>query len=86
MFPAEFSRYIEVFGGAAWVLFYKPKYAPREIYNDFDSNLVNLFRVVRNQRDELIDSLQYVLDSREDFDLAIEQLKTPEKQTDINNK
>lgn len=83
MFPAEFSRYVEVFGGAAWVLFYKPKYAPREIYNDFDSNLVNLFRVVRNQRDELIDSLQYVLDSREDFDLAIEQLKTPEKLTDV---
>jgi len=39
-----FDRYIEVFGGAAWVLFYKDRHAPFEVYNDINGELVNLFR------------------------------------------
>ncbi len=34
-FPPEFTRYIEVFGGAAWVLFHK-RPGPFEVYNDFN--------------------------------------------------
>ena len=38
----EVGRYIEVFGGAAWVLFAKEKKANQlEVYNDINGNLVN---------------------------------------------
>ena len=38
-FPPYYERYIEVFGGAGWVLFHKPPGADFEVYNDFNSNL-----------------------------------------------
>ena len=38
-FPTYYERYIEVFGGAGWVLFHKPPGADFEVYNDFNSNL-----------------------------------------------
>ena len=42
-FPETFGRYVEVFGGAGWVLFFKDKHAEMEVYNDADGDLVNLF-------------------------------------------
>jgi DNA adenine methylase len=39
--------YVEVFGGGASLLMRKPP-APVEVYNDIDSRLVNLFRVLRD--------------------------------------
>ncbi len=47
--PPEYDKYIEVFGGAGWVLFRKPPDKKIEVYNDFNSNLVNLFRCVRDK-------------------------------------
>lgn len=44
--PKEFGRYIEVFGGGGWVLFGRPPDTSMEVYNDFNSDLVNLFRCV----------------------------------------
>ncbi|MFQ9653619.1 MAG: DNA adenine methylase [Enterocloster sp.] len=42
------GRYIEVFGGAGWVLFAKEKQAGQlEVYNDRDGNLVNLYRCIK---------------------------------------
>lgn len=32
--PKDIKSYIEPFGGAGWVLFYKDKWADLEIYND----------------------------------------------------
>jgi len=53
--------YVEVFGGAANLLFNKPP-SPVEVYNDVDGDIVNLFCVVRDHRDEfaerLMDTLQ----------------------------
>ena len=44
LFPKNHTRYIEVFGGGGWVLFGKrQKKNCMEVYNDFNSNLVNLF-------------------------------------------
>lgn len=34
-----YNRYIEVFGGAAWVLFGKDKIAKLEVYNDINGKL-----------------------------------------------
>jgi len=67
-FPPYYERYIEVFGGAGWILFHKPPGIEKEIYNDFNSNLVNLYRCVRDKPDKLKYKLRYVLNSREDFD------------------
>lgn len=46
MFPDNFDRYIEVFGGGGSVLFAKDKHAPLEVYNDINGQLVNLFRAL----------------------------------------
>jgi len=42
--PKEFGRYIEVFGGGGWVLFGRPMDTAMEVYNDFNSDLANLFK------------------------------------------
>lgn len=42
--------YVEVFGGAASLLFAKQQ-SPVEVYNDVESGLVNFFRVLRNKSD-----------------------------------
>lgn len=49
-FPPYYERYIEVFGGAGWVLFHKPPGMDFEVINDYNSNLTNLYRVVRVKR------------------------------------
>lgn len=67
-FPPYYERYIEVFGGAGWVLFHKPPGMDFEVYNDFNSNLSNLYRCVRDKPNKLKYKLRYVLNSREDFD------------------
>jgi len=59
--------YVEVFGGAGWMLFAKQP-SKVEILNDFDSNLMNFFSVVKNAPDQFIKSFDYTLVSRETFD------------------
>ena len=49
LIPKDIKSYIESFGGGGWILFYKDKWADLEIYNDLDSRLVNLFRIVKYQ-------------------------------------
>lgn len=68
-FPKKemFDRYIEVFGGAGWVLFSEEQLAKTEIYNDINGNLVNLFRCVKYHAGELQKELEYLLISREQF-------------------
>ena len=69
-FPARYNAYIEVFGGAGWVLFHKPKPKKNqlEIYNDIDGNLVNLFRMVKERPFGLMKELNYLnINSREEF-------------------
>lgn len=70
LFPVYYERYIEVFGGGGWVLFHKPPGNDFEVYNDFNSLLVNLYRCVRDKPQELMEALRYVLNSREDFDVV----------------
>ena len=67
-FPEKIGRYIEVCGGAAWVLFYKERYAETEVYNDVNGDLVNLFRCVKYHAPEVQRQLAFILDSRELFE------------------
>lgn len=63
--------YTEAFGGAAGVLLQKPRsYA--EVYNDLDSDIVNLFRVMRDSRsrEKLIEQLVLTPYAREEFENA----------------
>lgn len=83
-FPADVERYIEVFGGAAWVLFGKEKIPGQlEVYNDRNRELVNLFRCIKYHCGELQRELDWMLTSRELFQGCMEQLQTPENLTDI---
>ena len=45
-FPEGTDRYIEVFGGAGWVLFGKEPHK-LEVFNDIDGELINLYRCVK---------------------------------------
>lgn len=68
LFPQNYSRYIEPFGGSGAVLLGKAKPDPFEVYNDYNSNLVNLFRCMRDRPMALIRELGFLtLNSREDF-------------------
>lgn len=66
-FPPQYSRYMEVFGGAGWVLFAEERKTDLEIYNDMDGSLVNLFRCVKHHPDALQKELDWMLHSRELF-------------------
>lgn len=46
VFPLDYERYIEPFGGSGAVLLGKNKPDKFEVYNDFNHNLVNLFRCI----------------------------------------
>jgi DNA adenine methylase len=76
-FPNEIGRYIEVFGGAGWVLFHKDQHAALEVYNDVNSDLVNLFKCVKFHCPEVQRELQYMLNSRELFMQYREQYNFP---------
>lgn len=69
MFPANYGRYIEVFGGGGWVLFGRPPdRRVMEVYNDFNSNLANLYTCVRDQTWEFLRDLGFLpLNSRDEF-------------------
>jgi DNA adenine methylase len=74
--PETYDRYIEVFGGSAWVLLAKDRHANIEIYNDLDGELVNLFRIVKYHLPEFqreLDSL-FLLNSREIFRNSLQKI------------
>ncbi|MCM1258209.1 MAG: DNA adenine methylase [Roseburia sp.] len=84
VFPEQttFSRYIEVFGGAGWMLFSSDRHAKLEVYNDVNGNLVNLFRCTKYHPEALQKELEFVLMSREQFFDAREQMEV-QSLTDI---
>ena len=75
-FPSDYRRrtYVEVFGGGGTMLLNKDR-SVKEIFNDANGNLINLYRVVRQQPEELMRRLTYVLNSKADFILTREQIK-----------
>jgi DNA adenine methylase len=66
------THFCEPFGGSAAVLLNREP-APVETYNDIDSEVVNFFRVLRDQQEALIQAIGLTPFSREEFDLAISQ-------------
>lgn len=65
--PESYERYIEVFGGAGWLLFSRDKHAQLEVFNDVNGELINLYRVVKYHPGALQKELEWLLMSREQF-------------------
>jgi len=76
-FP-EHRVYVEPFGGSGSVLLRKPR-SYGEIYNDLDSEVVNLFRVLRSKEDatELIRLIELTPYARDEFFCAYEPSDDP---------
>lgn len=71
--------YVEPFGGAASVLLRKSR-SYGEVYNDRDGEVVNLFRVVRDQGDALIRLLATTPFARDEFQESYEPAEDPIEQ------
>ena len=63
----EHSCYVEVFGGAGWILFAKEP-SDVEIWNDLESELVNFYRVIKERPEEFYETFEMTLVSREEFE------------------
>lgn len=65
--PDDCDRYIEVCGGAGWVLFGKEKKKEQmEVFNDIDGDLINLYKQIKNNCSALQNEIDW-LQSRELF-------------------
>jgi len=69
LIPEDAEHFCDVFGGSAAVLINVKPY-PVETYNDLDSELVNFFRTLRDQEEELIKAIGLTPFSREELILA----------------
>lgn len=76
-FP-QHSTYVEPFGGAAGILLQKER-SLSEVYNDLDSDIVNVFRVMQDQTmaQELRRLLELTPYSRSEFDLSYQPAICP---------
>lgn len=64
-------HYVEAFGGGAGVLLQKEP-ARIETYNDRDGDVVNFFRVLRHETDELIRHIRLTPWARDEYELCLE--------------
>ncbi|MBM3840486.1 MAG: DNA adenine methylase [Verrucomicrobia bacterium] len=66
LLPTYFIHFCEPFGGSAAVLINRPP-APAETYNDLDSEVVNFFRCLRDEGEELVRLISLTPFSREEL-------------------
>ncbi|MBX2975422.1 MAG: DNA adenine methylase [Ignavibacteriaceae bacterium] len=83
-FPKNYQKmqYCEVFGGGGWVLFKKEE-SVLETYNYLNSQLVNLFRTIRDNYEEFSHRAEWSLHSREMYTEAKEKLKDDKFLNDV---
>ena len=69
--PSRYSRFIDVFGGSGTVTLSRPiQPGCMEVYNDFNSDLTNLFCCVKNRTMALLLELGFLpLNTRDDFNV-----------------
>jgi DNA adenine methylase len=75
----EHKTYVEVFGGAGWVLFKKGE-SPVEIINDINDDLINLYRIIKYHFEAFLTEFENTLFSRTMFN---EMRKNDRGLTDI---
>jgi DNA adenine methylase len=76
----EHKCYVEVFAGAAWMLFRKPN-SDVEIINDINKELVTLYRCVKLHLKEFIRYFEWVLTARDEYERL--KAENPDSLTDI---
>jgi len=76
------DTFIDVFGGGGNVILNKHPESKKNIYNDKDGNIVNFFRVCRENTDELIRQLEFTPYSREEYENARQRLLVEKSVTD----
>ena len=76
----EHKCYAEVFAGAAWIMFSKPE-SKVEVLNDYNSEIVTLYRVLQHHLEAFIQQFKWMLISRQTFHRFWEMM--PETMTDI---
>lgn len=81
-FIPQHKAYVEVFAGGANLLFSK-KPSHFEVINDFDGNLINFYRVVKNDFEAFVKSFDLVLVSRETFDDYKKKYKANDYKDDL---
>lgn len=79
-FPDHYT-YVEPFGGAAGILLQKLR-SMREVYNDLDGDIVNVFRVMQDKdlADELQRQLLVTPFARAEFNISYESTNDPVEQ------
>lgn len=80
----EHQTYVEVFSGAAWVLFGKPpEWSRAEVLNDVNDELVNFYGVMKRNRTAFVRQFRWALISRTRFNDLLRQdpakLSAPER-------
>ena len=66
----DHTCYVELFAGAAWICFAKPKEMSKvEVINDTNGELSNFWRCVRDKHLELIEKLRFRIASKQDFEM-----------------
>jgi DNA adenine methylase len=65
------ATYLEPFFGSGAVLFNKPR-SKLETVNDLNGSITNLFRVIRDRREELVEAIRWTPYSREEYKLSYE--------------
>lgn len=74
--------YVEPFAGGLWVLLNKPK-CTVEVINDINKELINFYRVLQNNYEELKKECKYLVSSRVDFNEYLNM--TAEEIKNMNN-
>lgn len=65
----DHTCYVELFAGAAWICFAKPKEMSKvEVINDTNGELSNFWRCVRDKHLELIEKLRFRIASKQDLE------------------
>lgn len=74
-FIPRHETYIEPYGGAASVLLQKPP-SRQEVYNDLNGDIVNFFKVLREQPEDLVTAIKLTPYARAEFEEAQDNTET----------
>lgn len=75
LFPSH-DAYVEPYAGGAAVLLAKPR-SKLEVYNDINGDMANLFRVLRDRREDLAEAVALTPFSREEHEIAYQPSDDP---------
>lgn len=67
MFP-DHACYVEPFCGAAALFFLRPAPAKKEVLNDINGDIINLYRVLQHHPEEFMRQFRWALSSRQIFE------------------